>query len=132
MVEREAREKLVEALRENPLVLHACKRCGVSRATYYRWAASNARFRKQAEAAQRVGRSRFCDLAESAIMSAVGRGDVAAAKFVLTHNHPKYQPKRPQPLEVRPYEPIGKVVFSEIGHCTLCRKNFKDGLSPGS
>lgn len=90
----EERKKLLEALAEAPFVSHACKKLGVSRATFYRWR-ENTEFEQEVQDALEMGRARGCDIAEAALYKAMQDGNMTAIKFFLQNNEPRYALKRP-------------------------------------
>ena len=69
--ERQEKDKhfLVEALKEMPIVQIACKRAGVSRATYYRWRKEDKNFLRQSEDAMAQGFEFINDMSESQIVA---------------------------------------------------------------
>ena len=67
VVERQGNDKqaLVDALKEMPIIQIACKRVGVSRATYYRWRKEDKEFLRLAEDAMEQGYAFVNDMSES-------------------------------------------------------------------
>ena len=91
---KEEQEKLLEVLSETHIAARACRKTGVSPATYYRWL-EDSEFARKAAAARKQGKARTCDLAETALVKLISEGNLAAIKFFLPHNHPEYmQPAR--------------------------------------
>ena len=41
---KKVKEKLIEILNKNPIMQPACDRCGISRATFYRWKSGDQKF----------------------------------------------------------------------------------------
>lgn len=83
--------KIIEILREIPLVRNACKKAGVSPDTFYRWVKDNPEFREAVEKAKALGRESLNDLGESVIVKKMGQGDLGATKFYLINNHERYR-----------------------------------------
>ncbi len=89
---RQEKEKsiLLESLRQVPIIQLACKRAGVSRATYYRWRNEDKEFSATSEFALREGIDSINDMGESQIISLMKDKNATAIKYWLEHNHPKY------------------------------------------
>lgn len=87
------KKKFLEILANTPFINHACKKVGISRATIYRWMHSNYRFKQKVLKAQNSGRENLVELAEVTLVNKVRNGDLAAAKFFLTHNSNRYRNK---------------------------------------
>lgn len=86
-----ARTCILERLREQPTMLYACAKCGVGRATAYRWMDEAPEFAEEVKSAQQVGRGLFCDVSETSMFRAAKDGDLKAARFILEHLHPAYR-----------------------------------------
>ena len=84
---------ILEYLRETPIVQLACEKAGVSRATYYRWRKGSKKFRQESDQALQEGQSAINDLAESQLIKAIERGDLAAIRFWLPSKHNHYKKK---------------------------------------
>ena len=86
---------MIELANDNPLANSLCNKVGISRATYYRWLEDDPKFKKQMQAAQKVGRKGMCDTAESRIMNILKSNNegtaLNAAKFILNNNSPIYK-----------------------------------------
>ena len=106
---------MIQLLSENPSIEHACKSVGIVRATHYRWMDSNADYRHKVNRALKEGRWRWGDIAEAGLMKGVRDGKQRSIEFYLTHNDPRYMPKRSrfvEPLteiERRDYERLKKL-----------------------
>ena len=100
--ERQEKDKhfLVEALKEMPIVQIACKRAGVSRATYYRWRKEDKDFLRQSEDAMVQGFEFINDMSESQIVTLIKEKKLQAMVIWLKHHHPRYGSK------VRSYSPV--------------------------
>lgn len=94
------KEKVIGALREMPIVQVACKRGGVSRATYYRWRKEDKDFRLQSEDAMEQGFEFINDMSESQIVTLIREKKMPAITLWLKYHHPRYGSK------ARSYEPV--------------------------
>lgn len=74
-----------------PIVQLACKRAGVSRATYYRWLKEDPKFAQECDEAFEKGRQSINDLAESKLIHKVNEGDMRAISFWLSNNKENYR-----------------------------------------
>lgn len=93
------RNKIIQLLADNPNIEHACKSVGIARATHYRWMESNPEYRRGINRALKEGRDRWIEVAEAALMKGVKDGKPHAIQFFLTHNDPRYMPKRSRFVE---------------------------------
>ncbi|MFZ1074984.1 MAG: hypothetical protein WAN50_01280 [Minisyncoccia bacterium] len=100
--ERQAhdKQKVLDALKEMPIVQIACKKAGISRPTYYRWRQEDKIFRRQAVDAMNHGVEFINDMSESQIISLIKDKKLQAMALWLKHNHPKYGAK------VKEYTPL--------------------------
>lgn len=87
------KKKFLEALRENHIVLAACRKMNVSKTTYYRWRQEDSAFAIEADLAIREGIEMVNDAAESNIITEIKNRDKDASKFWLKHRHPAYATK---------------------------------------
>lgn len=95
MRDPKVKQKILDELIKQPVIEIACKRCGVARATYYRWIFEDLEFRNQARNALRMGKETVNDMAKSCVMKKISEGDLGAAKYWLSHNDPDFLPKNP-------------------------------------
>ncbi len=93
------RNKIIRLLADNPNIEHACKSVGIARATHYRWMESNVDYRRGVNRALKDGRERWIEVAEAALMKGVKNEKLRAIQFFLTHNDPRYMPKRSRFVE---------------------------------
>ncbi len=93
--------KLLDLLSETPIISLACKKAGISRATYYRWFKDNKHFREQADKVLSLGRKHINDMAESVLIKEINRGNMVAVRFWLQNNHEAYIPKRTNYVEIK-------------------------------
>jgi predicted DNA-binding transcriptional regulator AlpA len=90
MISNEQKAKIVEVLLETPIIHHACKKAGVSRATFYRLCHSDKKFKKEVDRALQEGRWVINDVAESMLLKKINEGHFGATKYWLGHNDPRY------------------------------------------
>lgn len=95
----ETRKKFIASLRETPVIEAACKKHGVSRATYYRWLALDANFKRDVNEALAEGRDRYSNIAESVVIKRIHDKDLQASKYWLAHNDDRYRthPQKEEP-----------------------------------
>lgn len=84
------KQALLDRFKTNPIVQIACKKTGISRATYYRWRKEDSQFAKQADTALVEGRRLINDMAESQLLSGIREKNMTAIIYWLNHNHPGY------------------------------------------
>lgn len=87
---RRGKKKLLEALREAPIIEAACKKAGISRATYYRWREDD-EFRREADEAIEIGDERVCGIAESKLLGLVHQSNLPAIRFLLNNRSKRYK-----------------------------------------
>lgn len=83
-----------------PIVQLACKRAGVSRATYYRWLKEDPKFSLECDEALKKGQQSINDLGESKLIHRVNEGDMRAISFWLSNNKENYR-KNPTQIVTR-------------------------------
>lgn len=91
--QKNLKKKLIEELAANHIVESACKKVGVSRATYYRWLSDDPNFDEAADEARAQGKERVNDLAESVVIKGIKAEDFRYVNLWLKHNHPHYVSK---------------------------------------
>ena len=93
--ERTEKDKLalLETLKEMPIIQVACKKAGVSRATYYRWRKEDINFLRQTEASLAQGFEFINDMSESQIIQLIREKKMPAITTWLKHHHPIYGSK---------------------------------------
>jgi len=94
MIDEKTKEKLIKELGKEGNVLVSCTRVGIDRTTPYRWAKEDKKFNKEFKEAIRMGRANACDIAEHSLMVNVKKGKTEEIKYVLSHNSPRYKPKK--------------------------------------
>jgi hypothetical protein len=87
------KKKLLEALKENHIVLVACHKTGIGKSSYYRWRQEDPEFAQAADGAIKEGLELVNDAAESNIITEIKNRDKDASKFWLKHRHPAYSTK---------------------------------------
>lgn len=90
---KKSKNEVLKHLVSTPVVQVACKKAGVSRATYYRWCKSDKNFKKQAEEALREGIGLINDLAESKLITNINEQNMTAIIYWLKNHHPDYKEK---------------------------------------
>lgn len=100
----DTRAKTIQMIAEMPFVNQACKKAGISRATFYRWKKDNPEFREGVNKALKEGRENIAEIAEVMLMKKVRDGDINAIKFTLAHNTNRYKTKR----AAYPFPPISR------------------------
>ena len=89
MKQNKIKNLLVGQLKQTPIIQIACKKVGVSRATYYRWR-TNKEFTKESDIALAEGLKLINDMAESQLLSAIQEKNMTGIIFWLKHRHPAY------------------------------------------
>lgn len=87
---RENKQELISKLKEVPIIEIACKKAGVSRATYYRFRKDDEEFGKAADEAIAEGEALINDMSEVQVISLIKERNWPAISFWLRHNSPKY------------------------------------------
>jgi hypothetical protein len=93
MKTKDGKKKMLEALRENHIVLAACRKTGISKSSFYRWCQDDPAFAAEAGAAIQEGIDLVNDAAESNVVVGIKNQDKDMTKFWLTHRHPAYADK---------------------------------------
>jgi len=93
--ERQAKDKkaFLEAMKEMPIIQVACKRVGISRATYYRWRKEDKSFLRESEDSMAQGFEFVNDMSESQIINLIKEKKLPAITLWLKHHHPRYGSK---------------------------------------
>ena len=85
------KKRVIKELVQVPIIQLACKRAGVSRATYYRWLKEDLKFALECDEALEKGIQSINDLAESKLIHRVNEGDMRAISFWLANNKENYR-----------------------------------------
>lgn len=90
--ERQEKDKqnLLAILKEMPIVQIACKKAGISRATYYRWRKEDKNFLQQSEEAMAEGVDFINDLSEGQLVNLIREKSWPALAFWLRKRNPKF------------------------------------------
>ena len=110
--ERTEKDKLalLETLKEMPIIQVACKKAGISRATYYRWRKEDEDFLRKSEESLGQGFEFINDMSESQIVQLIREKKMPAISMWLKHHHPIYGSKlkadtvRPTAIDLTPEE----------------------------
>lgn len=86
----EEKQKVLEVLRQNPIILYAVKQAGVSRATFYRWRKEDSVFLKASDEALQEGMECITDMSEAVLIKSIKEGKLPAVALWLRTHHPKY------------------------------------------
>jgi hypothetical protein len=84
---------VIEQLKKTPIILVACERANISRATFYRWRSEDESFCKATDEALTEGEAFINDMSESQLISLIKDKNWPAISFWLKHHHPKYVQK---------------------------------------
>ena len=90
----EGKKKIVEELRQYPIVAVVCQRARISTATYYRWRKEDPDFADTADEALKEGVHVINDLAESKLIKAINEEVPMMIMYWLNNRHPHYYMKR--------------------------------------
>lgn len=85
------KKRIIERLKNTPIVELACKQVGIARATYYRWFKEDPEFASQCEVALEQSTATINDMAESQLISAIKEKNMSAISFWLRHHHKAYE-----------------------------------------
>jgi hypothetical protein len=99
MITKDQKEILFSELQTHSIVIFACKKAGISKASYYRLIKTDEKFKRCVLAARRMGIDTINDTAESVIIENIKNKDIGAAKYYLEHNNPVYR-KKEYPKEI--------------------------------
>jgi hypothetical protein len=83
------KEILISSLKEMPILHAACKRAGISRATYYRWR-EDAAFAKQIDEALTEGFEYVSDMSEAQLIALAKEKKLGAIQYWLKHHRRQY------------------------------------------
>ena len=93
MKQNKLKEIIIKELKEMPIIQFACKKTGVSRATYYRWRNESKKFAKEADRALTEGEAFITDMSESQLVQLIKDRNFQAIQLWLRHHHLKYTNK---------------------------------------
>ena len=84
------KQKILENLKQVPIVSVACQKTGIGRSSFYRWKSQDKLFSKQANEALLKGKQLINDMAESQLISAIKGQNMTAILYWLRKNHSGY------------------------------------------
>ncbi len=88
---REAiQDKIVEELRQNPLIQSACQKLNINRSTVYRWIKTNVFFKDRCTSAIMSGNEIINDLAKHQLIKNIKEGHYPSVIYQLSRRHPEY------------------------------------------
>ena len=87
---KEAKDRVLESLRELPIITAACKRAGIGKATFYRWQKEDTTFLRDSRDALRSGIEFINDMSETQIVTLIKEKKLPAIALWLKNNHPRY------------------------------------------
>lgn len=90
---KELKQKIVQALREIPIITYVCQKTGVPKPTYYKWRKIDKAFYQASEDAIRTGKININDVAKSQLINHIKNGDYRSISFWLKHNDTDFNPK---------------------------------------
>jgi hypothetical protein len=92
MKSRREKQKLLEELRQIPIIQIACQKLNIGRSSFYRWK-KDKKFAKEVDKAIFEGSLLINDLAESQLISVIKNQNMAGISFWLKNHHPTYANK---------------------------------------
>jgi hypothetical protein len=87
------KKRILDQLREMPIVEVACRRAGIGRATYYRWLKKDIEFARLCGEALQQSTAAVSDIAEAKLINAIQESNMSAISFWLRHHHSTYKNK---------------------------------------
>lgn len=93
------KDALLEELAKCPIVLVACERTSIGRATYYKWRTEDDEFRKISDKAVSEGRKFVNDIAESQMIRKIKEGNMTSIIYWLKNNNPRYNERHEEEIE---------------------------------
>lgn len=127
------KSKLIEQIKKTPIIQIACEKTGVSRATYYRWRKSDAKFREESDQALLDGAALVNDMAESQLISAIRSQNMTAIIFWLKHHHKDYKTRIEVSGKIKTVDEILTTEQQELIKKAIKMASFKeipDNLTP--
>jgi len=86
------KKRMLSALENMRIVMHACKKAGVSTSTFYRWRKEDIAFDEACNEAIEAGTNLINDMAESVLISKIRQSDYKASTYWLEHHRDVYRP----------------------------------------
>jgi hypothetical protein len=87
------KQKVLENLKQVPIISVACQKLGIGRSSFYRWKIEDRLFSKEADKALQEGKQLINDLAESQLINAIKDQNMTGIIYWLRNNHPGYADK---------------------------------------
>ena len=89
-MKKHQKNKLLDTLREYPVIKTSCEKCNIGRATYYRWCQDDEMFAAAASKALKEGILLVNDISEENLITMVRDSELPAIKYWLRHHHDTY------------------------------------------
>lgn len=89
--QRKQQEMFLEQLQKVPIIMMACNRADISRATYYRWREDYPDFAEAVDEVLPKGIEQVNDMAEAVIINTIKNGNLRAAEFWLKNHKDEYR-----------------------------------------
>lgn len=87
------KQKVLENLKQVPIISVACQKLGIGRSSFYRWKIEDKLFSKEADKALNEGKQLINDLAESQLINSIKDQNMTGIIWWLRNNHPAYTNK---------------------------------------
>lgn len=84
------KRKMLENLKQVPIISVACQKSGIGRSSYYRWKTEDKLFAKEVDKALEEGNQLINDLAESQLINAIKEQNMTGIIWWLRNRHPGY------------------------------------------
>ncbi|MGB0757455.1 MAG: phBC6A51 family helix-turn-helix protein [Patescibacteria group bacterium] len=97
---------MLEMLERLPVIQVACKKVGISKATYYRWYHDDQEFAGLADIAKREGTTTINELAQSKLIELISHSNLSAIIFWLKCRDPEFTEKKHFINEIKHEKPI--------------------------
>lgn len=89
----EDKQKLLENLKQVPIISVACQKLGIGRSSVYRWKTEDRLFSQEFDKSLQEGKQLINDLAESQLINAIKDQNMTGIIWWLRNNHPGYTNK---------------------------------------
>lgn len=86
----EDKQKLLENLKQVPIISVACQKLGMGRSSVYRWKTEDRFFSQEFDKALQEGKQLINDLAESQLINAIKDQNMTGIIYWLRNNNPNY------------------------------------------
>lgn len=86
----EDKQKILEDLKQIPIISVVCQKAGIGRSSVYRWKIDDKLFSKEFDKALQEGKQLINDLAESQLINAIKDQNMTGIIYWLRNNHPGY------------------------------------------